>query len=428
MPELMDGESVQVRGSGSSTYTLKNTGGVLSCSCPAWRNQSQPIERRTCKHLKAWVGEEAERVRVGSAEAPPPRTVGAGDDQGPPVLLAERWENDVDLAGWWMSEKLDGVRAWWDGRNLISRLGNVFVAPDWFVEHLPQETLDGELWCARKAFQRTSGIVRRQDRSDLWKEVTYVVFDAPKVAEPFEGRMAWLGAHLAGPRPYARVHEHHRCQGLTHLRQELARVQDLGGEGLMLRRPGSLYEAGRSSSLLKVKTFHEAEARVLDHLAGAGRHKGRLGALLVEMADGTRFSVGTGFSDAEREAPPPVGSLITYRYQELSDGGVPRFPSFIGVRGDVARPTPTVAVAPPVVGTPPEPASSASFRAHLECVEGTSSKFWEIQVAQATTTVRFGRIGSRGTEKVTVFASPGDALKEAEKLVREKRAKGYGDA
>lgn len=106
----------------------------------------------------------------------------------------------------------------------------------------------------------------------------------------------------------------------------------------MMRKPGSRYEVGRSSSLLKVKSFFDAEARVVEHLAGEGRHKGRLGALLVELADGTRFSVGTGFSDAERRDPPPIGAIITFRYQELSEAGVPRFPSYVGVRDDVAWP------------------------------------------------------------------------------------------
>jgi hypothetical protein len=137
------------------------------------------------------------------------------------------------------------------------------------------------------------------------------------------------------------------CRGLDHLRAELARVEGLGGEGLMVRRPGSRYEVGRSTTLLKIKSFRDAEARVLEHLKGAGRHKGRLGALLVELADGTRFSVGTGFSDAQRAAPPPVGSLITFRYQELSEGGVPRFPSFVGLRDDVAWPPAGADVAPP---------------------------------------------------------------------------------
>src|SRR5262249_3263238 len=141
--------------------------------------------------------------------------------------------------------------------------------------------------------------------------------------------------------PYVTAHTHERCRSLPHLRQELARVEALGGEGLMLRRPGSRYEAGRSSSLLKVKSFRDAEARVVGHQAGAGRHQGRLGALVVEMPDGTRFNIGTGFSDAERASPPRLGAIVTYRYQELSEAGVPRFPSYVGVRDDVAWPATT---------------------------------------------------------------------------------------
>ena len=147
--------------------------------------------------------------------------------------------------------------------------------------------------------------------------------------------MASCSAELLRCAPkYASWHPQELCRGTEHLREELARVEAKGGEGLMMRAPGSRYEAGRSSTLLKVKSFKDAEARVIEHLPGAGRHKGRLGALLVEMDDGTRFSVGTGFSDAERRDPPPVGALITFRYQELSEAGVPRFPTYVGVRID----------------------------------------------------------------------------------------------
>ena len=342
MPDLGDGESVEMKGSGARPYILKNVGGVYSCSCPAWRNQSVAIERRTCKHLRKLRGDAAEQARVGQDLPPGPRNgrdegEGEADKTGPPLLLAERWDNDQDLAGWWMSEKLDGVRAYWDGRNLISRLGNRFHAPDWFLEGLPDVPLDGELWIGRKAFQRTVGIVRRQDKTELWKEVTFVVFDAPALDAPFEDRLAFVRDHAERRRPpHFRAHEHDRCAGLEHLRAELARVEALGGEGLMMRQPGSRYEVGRSTTLLKVKSFRDAEAQVRGHQPGAGRHKGRLGALLVELPDGTRFSVGTGFSDAERAAPPAIGSVITFRYQELSDGGVPRFPSYVGVRDEVA--------------------------------------------------------------------------------------------
>jgi DNA ligase-1 len=332
MPDLQDGESVEVQGSGSRPYVLKNVGGVYSCSCPAWRNQSVAIERRTCKHLRRLRGDAAEEARVGGALPARPKEE-RDPGQAPPLLLAETWDGATDPAGWWLSEKLDGVRAYWDGRQFLSRQGNRFHAPDWFAAGLPGVALDGELWLGRRQFQRAVSIARRQDRSDHWKELTYVVFDAPGLDKGFEDRLAFVRDCLGQGRPaYAKPHEHQLCRGLGHLRQELARLEGLGGEGLMLRRAGSRYEGGRSATLLKVKSFHDAEARVLGHQPGAGRHKGRLGALLVELGDGTRFAVGTGFSDAERQDPPPVGSIITFRYQELSEGGVPRFPSYIGVR------------------------------------------------------------------------------------------------
>lgn len=338
MPDLADGESVEVQGSGSKPYVIKNTGGVYSCSCPAWRNQSAGTERRTCKHIRKLRGDAAEEARVGGALPARPVKAAAGGEEagGPPVLLAEVWDNALDLTGWWMSEKLDGVRAYWDGKQLLSRQGNLYHAPDWFLAGFPRTPLDGELWVARKAFQRTVGIVRRQDKSDHWKDVRYLVFDAPVKAGSFEERLAFLKTGFAARKPaYATLHDHVACRGLDHLREELKRVEALGGEGLMLRRPGSHYVTGRSATLLKVKSFRDAEAVVVGHEPGKGKHAGRLGALVVRLASGKTFSVGTGFTDKERANPPPVGATITFRYQELSDGGVPRFPSFVRVRTDV---------------------------------------------------------------------------------------------
>jgi DNA ligase-1 len=313
-------------------------------------------------------------------------------------------------------------------------LGNRYFAPDWFTAGLPDVPLDGELWGGRKKFQRTVSIARRQDKSDHWKELTFVVFDAPALDAPFEERLAFCTQHLsAGRAPYARPHEHVQCRGTEHLKTELARVEALGGEGLMLRQPASRYEVGRSSTLLKVKSFHDAEARVIDHLDGEGRHKGRLGALVVELPDGTRFSVGTGFSDAERRNPPPRGSIITFRYQELSDGGVPRFPSYVGIRHDVAFPPPSVArlvapvARPPAAATPAAAtaAATAGSRRHFELVDADSSKFWEIEVAGSEHTVRYGRIGTQGQEKKKAFSDPAAAAAAAAALIAEKLAKGY---
>jgi DNA ligase 1 len=343
---LADGQKVQVKGS-SATYTLARVGDTYSCSCPAWQHQGAPIDRRTCKHLRAYFGDAVETARVGSAApASRPKSTKAakvtGDDDAgtaPPILLAHKWETDHDPTGWWMSEKLDGIRAYWDGETFVSRLGNKFYAPEWFIADLPADTLDGELWVGRKMFQKATSIVRSGAQSDAWKQVSYVVFDAPNARGTFEDRLAHARKVLAkAEAPHASLLDHVVCEGVDHLREELARIEALGGEGLMLRRPKSLYEVGRSSSLLKVKTFHDAEARVIGHAPGTGKHKGRLGALIVQLADGTKFNVGTGFSDAERESPPAIGAVITFRYQELSNDGVPRFPSYVGERIDVKKP------------------------------------------------------------------------------------------
>jgi len=385
------------------------------------------IERRTCKHVRAVRGEAAERERLGSLT---PARVAKDDSNtvnAPRLLLAQTWENDIDLENWWLSEKLDGVRAYWTGSEFRSRQGNIFHAPDWFIEGLPSEPLDGELWLDRKAFQRTVSIVRRQDKSDHWRQIKYLVFDMPGVTAPFEERYSQLRDCLAGNRCiFAVVHDQFPCRGVDHLQEELARVNGLGGEGLMLRQPGSLYEAGRSSTLLKVKTFHDAEAQVLEHLPGTGRHKGRLGALSVALADGTQFSVGTGLTDAERESPPPIGSMITFRYQELSDRGVPRFPSFVRIRRDDGeRDSFPAGNNQPASQETRKSKEHNSMPRHFEFVEGSSSKFWEIAVNGKDVTVRFGRIGTAGQTQTKSFVDSAAAQKHADKLIGEKSRKGY---
>lgn len=337
MPDLSDGESVEIHGSARLPYILKNVGGVYSCSCMAWRNQSLPIERRTCKHLRQYRGDQAEAARLGdiSNTTVLNPTTTETKPTAPALLLAESWNGERDVSGWWLSEKLDGVRAYWTGKQFLSRQGNVFHAPIWFTADLPAFPLDGELWLARRSFQRTVSIVRRHDASLEWRSIRYVVFDAPAEVGPFERRLQTCREHFSQcPALYVDVLPQTVCKGPDHLRCELDRMEQLGGEGLMLRQPESCYESGRSSTLLKVKRFLDAEARVIDYESGKGRHCGRLGALICELAGGVRFAVGSGFTDAERERPPAIGSTITFRYQELTDRGAPRFPSFVRRRED----------------------------------------------------------------------------------------------
>lgn len=449
MPDIADGDSVEIQGSAKDPYILRNIGGVYSCSCPAWRNQSLAIEQRTCKHLKKYRGEEAERTRVGNPVAPT-RTASSSGSGGskaakeekpaPPLLLAHRWENENDLTGWWMSEKLDGVRAYWDGKQFISRLGNLYHAPDWFVEALPDFPLDGELWLERQQFQRTVSIARRQDKSDHWKELKFVVFDAPAMEDPFEERIKFLKSHMKQHKAeFAEVLGHELCRGLEHLKEELERIEGLGGEGVMLRKPGSRYEVGRSTSLLKVKTFYDAEGKVIDYSAGKGRHKGRVGALVVEMPDGSKFSVGTGLSDKQRENPPEIGSFITYRYQELTNDGIPRFPSFVGINTEKeidaepgakkarkpAAKSAKVAAPAKAKEAAQKPASPAGDAQYFEYHDDKSDKFWEISIDDCDVTVRYGRCGTNGQTKTKSFPTAAGAQKHADKLIDEKTGKGY---
>lgn len=249
------------------------------------------------------------------------------------VLLAKPWEGQ-DPTGWWMSEKLDGVRAIWRDGAFYSRNGNAFHAPDWFRAQMPSVALDGELFVGRGRFDETVSIVRSHS-GERWDQVTYQVFDLyPETPEDaaltFEQRVSTL--QLALPTRHCARLIHIPCVGVAHLTACVDHIVGNGGEGVMLRAPGSLYEKKRSSTLLKVKRFHDAEATVTGHVAGKGKHLGRLGALDCVTDEGVAFQLGTGLSDAQREAPPTIGTRVTFRFQELTKDRVPRFPVFVAAR------------------------------------------------------------------------------------------------
>lgn len=249
------------------------------------------------------------------------------------VLLAKNYDGR-DPTGWWESEKLNGVRAVWNGHHFLSRAGNKFIAPDWFTADLPDTILDGELWLGRGCFDEVSGIVRRSAKKagweDEWRDIRYMVFDLPTAPGGFEARMVQMD-RLRLP-AHAEVVEQTRCRGRDHLEKRLASVLAAGGEGLMLREPGSPYAAKRSPTLLKVKSRLDAEAVVTGYQPGRGKHKGKMGALFCEIKAGVRFKIGTGFSDADRAHPPKIGEIITFSYQELSKNGKPLHAAFMRVR------------------------------------------------------------------------------------------------
>lgn len=240
------------------------------------------------------------------------------------------------VAGWLVSEKLDGVRAHWDGTTLRFRSGRPVPAPDEFLARLPRTSLEGELWLGRGRFDELSGLVRRTSADDAaWRHVRYMLFDLPGAAGPFTERARELDAlaqRVGWPQLQA-VPQRHVADG-DGLRPWLEEVVRGGGEGLMLHRADAPYRVGRSADVVKLKPQQDEDAVVIGHLPGRGRHAGRLGALRVRRADGSVFDLGSGLDDAQRSAPPPLGSTVTYTFRGRTPKGLPRFASFLRVRPD----------------------------------------------------------------------------------------------
>ena len=254
----------------------------------------------------------------------------------PGLLLATVYDGNIHVEDYWVSEKLDGVRAYWDGNQLISRQGNPFNPPAWFIADFPAYPLDGELWMGRNSFDLVSGIVRRLTPDDeSWRNIEYRIFDLPLRDSDltFDQRLARLRSLIdQADLPHLQMVKQFKVADETALMKELDRVVELGGEGLMLHRGQSLYRAARSDDLLKLKTYEDAEAVVIAHLPGKGKYQGMMGALLVEIEGKRRFKIGTGFSDEDRADPPAIGALITYKYFGRTNSGLPRFASFLRVR------------------------------------------------------------------------------------------------
>ena len=251
------------------------------------------------------------------------------------IMLPQVYSENMAVRGWLLSEKLDGVRGYWDGSRLLSKNGIALHPPQEFLENFPPFALEGELWGGRGTFQRTVSIVKRQHPHAGWLKLRFAIFDVPREPGGFQHRLQrakdWFGVH---PSRFAFVIPQQVITDKQQVKRELKRIETLGGEGLILRKPEGAYVVGRSREIVKVKSYLDAEAVVIAHIPGKGRNRGRLGSLLVELPDTTRFRVGTGFSDRQRMNPPPVGAVITFKYYGLFQSGRPRFPSFLRTRSD----------------------------------------------------------------------------------------------
>ena len=262
-------------------------------------------------------------------------------DTKPPLMLANVYHPGVPLADYWVSEKYDGVRGFWDGQKLLTRGGQPINAPAWFTANWPATPMDGELWAGRGQFQKAASTVRQQSPDDAaWRGIRFMVFDLPAEPGPFTDRLSALNSVVGKLAvPWVQAVAQSKVASHAALQSQLKQITKAGAEGLMLHRGSALYKGVRNDDLLKVKTHDDAEAKVVGLIPGKGKYADQLGALLVEIpgANGQpakRFKLGTGLTDAQRQNPPAIGSQVTYRYRGLTDSGLPRFASFMRLRED----------------------------------------------------------------------------------------------
>jgi DNA ligase-1 len=252
-----------------------------------------------------------------------------------PLMLAGVYRPGMPLQGWWVSEKYDGVRAYWDGQALWTRHGHRIHAPAWFTDGWPAQPMDGELWAGRGRFTSAASAAARDLPDDgAWRTLRYMVFDLPATPGPFDTRIGELRRALPHARTTLQAVAQREATTEAALQTLLHDTVHRGGEGLMLHRGASPYRGERSDDLLKLKQHFDAEATVVGHVPGQGKYDGLVGALLVETPQGLRFKLGSGLRDAGRASPPAIGSQVTYRYRGLHPDGAPRFASFVRVRVD----------------------------------------------------------------------------------------------
>lgn len=233
-----------------------------------------------------------------------------------------------------VSEKLDGVRAYWTGSKLISRQGKLIAAPKWFTDALPDTVIEGELWLGRGKFEKLVSITSKQQPREVeWRQVKFMLFDLPVSDLPFDKRLEKLEQLvLQANVDFLKLIPHFSYASIEQIERYFTNTVDQGGEGIMLNIANSPYLPGRQKSVLKIKPYYDAEATVIDHIAGTGKLKNLMGSLVVRNKQGQTFKIGTGFSLSERQNPPKFGQVITYKYFGLTRTGKPKFASFLRVK------------------------------------------------------------------------------------------------
>ncbi|WP_448213639.1 DNA ligase [Colwellia sp. MEBiC06753] len=252
----------------------------------------------------------------------------------PKIQLATAYQVDIAIKDYWVSEKLDGVRGYWDGQQMLTRQGNIIQLPRSFTLNWPRHALDGELWIERQQFEKISALVRRQQTTEQeWQNVKFMLFDLPEHQGTFSERiMAMQQLIKHTDNPHLQMVTQQSISDKSALQALFSQVIAEGGEGLMLHKKNAYYQLGRSPNIMKLKPFDDAEAEVIGYIEGKGKYQQMLGSIKVKTKDGIVFKIGSGFSDKQRKSRPPIGSIITFKYSGKTAKGVPRFASFLRIR------------------------------------------------------------------------------------------------
>jgi DNA ligase 1 len=271
--------------------------------------------------------------------------------------------------GWYASEKYDGYRALFDSssRTLLSRAQKQFISPQWFIDMLPDNDLDGELWVGRENFEQM-GVVRRKEPEDEdWLPIKYVVYDIPSLDVPFKERLTQLKKIVKQVEKRWNTLREELCEPLcdiecplvfakqtlikshNHLETMYKELLQKGSEGIMMKCPKSFYEGKRSNYMLKYKPSFDEEAIIIGHKMGNGKYEGMLGAFIcqqlinhdtyheTDMNENHNFSI-SGMDDSIRddfEVSHPIGTIISYEHSGRTTTGKPRFPRYLRIREDI---------------------------------------------------------------------------------------------
>ncbi len=252
----------------------------------------------------------------------------------PDIQHGVSYHKVADISQYYVSEKLDGIRGYWDGKQLLTRQGNLINSPSWFTQYWPTLPMDGELWLDRGQFQPLLSCVSKRiavenKTTSCWRKVRFMMFDLPKHSGDFNERVNRMQHLLIQfPSPYLAMIDQVRFKELSALDHKLEQVIADQGEGLMLHLASAHYQKGRNSALMKLKKHQDAEATVIGYTEGKGKYQNQLGAIKVKKSDGIIFKIGSGLSDIQRANPPKIGTIITFKYNGLTQAGIPRFARF----------------------------------------------------------------------------------------------------